>query len=189
MNVHVGGFIFHAGGVKLAINQANLVRTTIRKATVADVEDIHLLIQRFADEGLMLPRSLKSLYEHVQNFTVALLDGKVVGTTGLHILWRDLAEIRSLAVSPDSHGQGIGRLLVQEIQQEALDLGIKQVLSLTYQESFFAKLGFTVVHRDSLPHKVWKDCVYCNKFDRCDEIAMIYDVRSSSNNSATILSM
>jgi amino-acid N-acetyltransferase len=161
----------------VGIKQVDLVKTGVRKATVTDVEDMHELIQRFADEGLMLPRSTKSLYEHVQNFTVALVGGKVVGTAGLHILWKDLAEIRSLAVSSDCHGQGIGRLLVREIQQEALELGIRQVLSLTYQETFFTKLGFHVVHRDSLPHKVWKDCVFCTKFDRCDEIAMIYETR------------
>lgn len=146
----------------------------IRKATVDDVDAIQSLVRQFAEVGLMLPRSAKSLYEHIQNFAVAVSEGAVVGAVGLHVLWKDLAEVRSLAVSPDCQGQGVGKQLVEFSIQEAEQLGILQVLSLTYQTSFFARLGFTVVERDSLPHKVWKDCVLCKKFDKCDEIAMIY---------------
>lgn len=146
----------------------------IRKATVDDVEAIQGLIGQFAAAGLMLPRSAKSLYETIQNFTVAVQDDEVVGTVGLHVLWKDLAEVRSLAVSPDVHGQGIGRQLVLFTLREAELLGVPQVLSLTYQTSFFSRLGFQVVERDSLPRKVWKDCVLCKKFDRCDEVAMVY---------------
>ncbi|MCL6637234.1 MAG: N-acetyltransferase [Alicyclobacillus sp.] len=146
----------------------------IRKATVQDVEFMQPLIQHFADQGLLLPRSAKSLYEHILNFTVAEVDGKVVGTVGLHVLWKDLAEVRSLAVDPAYQGMGIGRKLVEHVIAEAEQLGVAQVLSLTYQTEFFRKLHFHLVERDTLPHKVWKDCVYCRKFDRCDEIAMIY---------------
>ncbi|MCL6453115.1 MAG: N-acetyltransferase [Alicyclobacillus sp.] len=146
----------------------------IRKATVDDVESMQHLIGQFAAEGLMLPRSEKSLYETIQNFTVAESAGRVVGTAGLHVLWKDLAEVRSLAVSPDCHGQGLGRRLVESCIEEATHLGIARILSLTYQTAFFERLGFTVVERDTLPRKVWKDCVLCKKFDRCDEVAMIY---------------
>ncbi|QSO53906.1 N-acetyltransferase [Alicyclobacillus curvatus] len=150
----------------------------IRKATVEDVDSIQELIQQYAAIGLMLPRTAKSLYEHLQNFTVAEENGIIVGTVGLHVLWKDLAEVRSLAVSAECHGQGIGRKLVQHTVSEAEQLGIAQVLSLTYQTDFFSKLGFDIVHRDTLPRKVWKDCVICKKFDRCDEIAMIYYTQS-----------
>jgi amino-acid N-acetyltransferase len=150
----------------------------IRKATIHDVDEMQPLIQQYADQGLMLPRSAKSLYEHIQCFTVAVKDGKVVGTVGLHILWKDLAEVRSLAVDPGYQGQGIGRKLVERAIWEAEQLGVEQVLSLTYQTDFFRKLNFHIVDRDSLPHKVWKDCVYCKKFDRCDEIAMVYYTQS-----------
>ncbi|KPV45291.1 N-acetyltransferase [Alicyclobacillus ferrooxydans] len=150
----------------------------IRKATVEDVDPIQELIQQYAAIGLMLPRTAKSLYEHLQNFTVAEHDGIIVGTVGLHVLWKDLAEVRSLAVSDTCHGQGIGRKLVEHAVHEAETLGIEQVLSLTYQTDFFTKLGFEVVQRDTLPRKVWKDCVICKKFDRCDEIAMIYYTQS-----------
>lgn len=149
----------------------------IRKATVEDVESIQELIQQYAAIGLMLPRTAKSIYEHLQNFTVADQDGAIVGTVGLHILWKDLAEVRSLAVSPTCQGQGLGRKLVSHTLLEAEQLGIEQVLSLTYQTEFFSRLGFEVVKRDTLPRKVWKDCVICKKFDRCDEIAMVYYTR------------
>lgn len=146
----------------------------IRKATINDVAGMQGLIQHFAEMGLMLPRSEKSLYEHLHCFTVAVEDNVVVGTAGLHILWKDLAEIRSLAVAPETHGKGVGRLLVEKIHQEAENLGIAQVLSLTYQTGFFDKQGYHVIQKETLPHKVWKDCIYCKKFYHCDEIAMIY---------------
>lgn len=146
----------------------------LRKATVHDVEQMQALIQQFAELGLMLPRSVKSLCEHLHCFTVAVYDGKVIGVAGLHVLWKDLAEIRSLAVDPNVHGQGIGRKIVEQLNREAEQLGIPQVLSLTYQTGFFSRMDFQVVQKETLPHKVWKDCVYCKKFDHCDEVAMVY---------------
>ncbi|MCL6517511.1 N-acetyltransferase [Alicyclobacillus sp.] len=161
----------------------------IRKATIHDVEQMQPLIQHYADQGLMLPRSAKSLYEHIQCFTVAVIDERVVGTVGLHILWKDLAEVRSLAVDPGYQGRGIGRRLVERAIWEAEQLGVDQVLSLTYQTDFFHKLNFHIVDRDSLPHKVWKDCVYCKKFDRCDEIAMVYYTQSFKKVHAPVASI
>ncbi|MCY0887047.1 MAG: N-acetyltransferase [Alicyclobacillaceae bacterium] len=146
----------------------------IRKATVRDVDAMQSLIQTFANQGLMLPRTAKSLYEHLHCFTVAAEGDKILGVAGLHILWKDLAEIRSLAVDAEQHGRGIGRLIVRQLTQQAEQMGIAQVLSLTYQTTFFEKLSFQTVKKDELPHKVWKDCIYCKKFDHCDEVAMVY---------------
>lgn len=146
----------------------------IRSATVQDVLPMQKLIQHFAQEGLMLPRSDRSLYEHLQCFVVATHEGEVMGTAGLHILWRDLAEIRSLAVHPSAQGQGIGRRIVENLTQRAKNLGITQVLSLTYQTAFFTKLQFETVQKETLPHKIWKDCIHCKKFYHCDEVAMVY---------------
>lgn len=158
----------------------------IRKATTLDVREMQALIQHFAELGLMLPRSEKSLYEHLQCFTVAMADGRVVGTAGLHVLWKDLAEVRSLAVHPDCHGQGIGRLLVDALIRESEELGIPQVLSLTYQTRFFDKLGFHTVQKETLPHKIWKDCIHCKKFLHCDEIAMVYYTQCALNLEAVL---
>lgn len=146
----------------------------IRKATMHDVEEMQSLIQTFADLGYMLPRTIKSLYEHLHCFTVAEEKGQIIGVAGLHILWKDLAEVRSLAVHQDAHGKGIGRKIVEQLTREAESLGIAQVLSLTYQTVFFDKMNFHVVQKESLPHKVWKDCIYCKKFYHCDEVAMVY---------------
>lgn len=146
----------------------------IRKASVNDVDQMQQLIQTFANQGLMLPRTAKSLYEHLHCFTVAVEKDTVLGVAGLHILWKDLAEIRSLAVHPETHGQGIGRKIVEQLTHEAGLLGIPQVLSLTYQTDFFKKMNFQIVEKETLPHKVWKDCIYCKKFYHCDEIAMVY---------------
>lgn len=153
----------------------------IRKANIHDVEEMQQLILQFAREGLMLPRSEKSLYENLQAFTVAVENNQVMGTAGLHVLWKDLAEIRSLAVDPVSQGQGVGRKLVEQLVAEARQIGIPKVLSLTYQTEFFDKLGFVKVTKESLPHKIWKDCIHCKKFYQCDETAMVYYTLAASH--------
>lgn len=145
----------------------------IRMAAAKDVPEMQTIIAGFAQEGLLLPRTEKSLYENLQCFSVAE-DSQVIGTAGLHVLWKDLAEVRSLAVKAGNQGQGIGRLLVDAAVERARQLGIHQVLSLTYQTDFFAKLGFTIVDKHTLPHKIWTDCMHCKKFHHCDETAMLY---------------
>ncbi|MGG3006031.1 GNAT family N-acetyltransferase, partial [Geobacillus stearothermophilus] len=92
---------------------------------------------------------------------------------GLHILGHDLGEVRSLVVSPDHMGKGIGRLLVHHIADEAARLGVKRLISFTYQVEFFRKCGFEIAEKATLPEKVWIDCVNCPKLDCCDETAMI----------------
>jgi amino-acid N-acetyltransferase len=146
----------------------------VRQATVVDVPEMHRWIGYFANQGLMLPRTEKSLYQTLHCFVVAEEEGKFAGTAGLHLLWKDLAEIRSLVVRPDVQGRGAGRLLVQALLARAEALGVARVLSLTYQTAFFAKLGFQVVQKETLPHKIWADCVHCSKFQHCDETAMVY---------------
>jgi len=145
----------------------------IRMALATDVPEMQEMIMSYAKQGLLLPRTEKSLYETLQCFSIAD-DGQLLGTAGLHILWRDLAEVRSLAVKPGNQGQGIGRKLVNDVLERARQLGIRQVLSLTYQTGFFTKLGFEMVDKHSLPHKIWTDCIHCRKFHDCDETAMVY---------------
>lgn len=144
-----------------------------RKAVMADTEAIYELIQLNAELGLMLPRPRISIYENLQSMTVIDDQGTIVGVGGLHILWSDLAEIRSLAIAPEKKGLGLGKELVSLLVKEAHRLGIPRVLSLTYQVDFFKKSGFTIVAKESLPQKVWKDCLNCNKFPTCDETAML----------------
>ncbi len=148
----------------------------LRKAKITDVEPIHALITYYADKGLMLPRSRNMLYENLREFTVVEDQGHVIAAGSLHITWKDLAEIRAMAVAPEHAKKGIGRALVGKFIDEARELEAPRLFALTYQDGFFAKCGFRIVEKDSLPQKVWKECVNCPKFPNCEEIAMIIDL-------------
>ncbi|MFZ5595614.1 MAG: N-acetyltransferase [Bacillota bacterium] len=148
----------------------------IRKARMCDIEDVHRLISFYADRGLMLARSRSMLYEGLREITVAEENGMLVGTGMLHIIWEDLAEIRSIAVHQDYHKKGIGKTLVGAFMEEARDLKIPRVFVLTYQPGFFIKCNFRPVPKESLSQKVWKECINCPKFPNCDEEAMIADI-------------
>jgi amino-acid N-acetyltransferase len=145
----------------------------IRPATIHDVPRIGDIINSHAELGKMLFKSYAQLYEDLRDFCVIEKDGRVVGTVALSIIWADLAEVRSLAVDDDFRGQGIGRRLVEWCVDEARRLQIRRIMSLTYEQGFFEKLGFEVVAKETLPLKVWSDCVRCPKRDGCDEIAMV----------------
>jgi amino-acid N-acetyltransferase len=146
----------------------------IRRATIHDVPAMGQIINDAAEFGLMLPKSLATLYENVREFQVAVDgDDGVVGVCGLSIIWANLAEVVSLAVAPSQRGRGLGRRLVEAVLAEAKALGVRRVMSLTYERAFFERLGFVVVDRQELPLKVWADCVRCPKNAACDEIAMI----------------
>lgn len=146
---------------------------TLRKAKIADAEEIYFLINKYAGEGLMLPRSRNMIYENIRDFLVAQKDGEIVGTGSLHIVWHDLAEIRALAIKDGMTMQGIGKKLVDAFIIEARELGLPTLFTLTYQPGFFAKNNFKIINKDEMPQKVWKECVNCPKFPNCDEIAMV----------------
>jgi amino-acid N-acetyltransferase len=148
----------------------------IRKAKISDVKQIHKFINEFAKKENMLPRSLNELYENIRDFFVFEEDGIIKGVCALHVLWEDLAEIRSLAVKKEQQRQGIGKTLINKCLQEAKGLGIKRVFTLTYIPDFFKKLDFIEVDKTKLPHKIWGDCIRCPKFPECDEYALIRDL-------------
>lgn len=145
----------------------------IRPATIYDVPRIQEVINSHAELGKMLFKSLAQLFENLRDFAVFEKDGRVVGCVALTIIWADLTEVRSLAVDERHIGQGIGRKLVEWTVDECRRLRIPRLMSLTYEQRFFEKLGFAVVEKDTLPLKVWSDCVRCPKRDGCDEIAMV----------------
>ncbi|HML35396.1 MULTISPECIES: N-acetyltransferase [Sporomusa] len=147
-----------------------------RKATFSDVESILKLINEYAQQGLMLARSRNTLYEGLREFVLAEEDGEVVGVAALHLVWDELAEIRALAVHPSKVKSGIGRTIVEKLTEEAKELGVKTLFALTYQPGFFRKLGFKEVEKDSVPQKMWKECINCPKFPNCDEIAMVKEL-------------
>ncbi len=148
----------------------------LRKAQIRDVKNIQKLLTHFASRGDMLSRSLSELYESIRDFYVWEEGGEILGTAALHIIWEDLAEIRSVAVSEDAGRKGIGTQVVNACIAEARELGLKRVFCLTYKPNFFGKFGMRIVDKAELPHKVWGDCMKCVKFPDCDEIAMILDL-------------
>jgi amino-acid N-acetyltransferase len=149
----------------------------IRRATIADAEQIQRLINQFADAGRLLPRSLSEIYDNLRDFHVYEgQDHHIEGVCALHICWKDLAEIRSLAVATQERKKGIGMKFVEACLEEARQLGIKQVFLLTYIPPYFERVGFRVVDKSTLPHKIWADCVKCVKFPDCDETAMIINL-------------
>lgn len=153
---------------------------TIRNARMDDVKTIHALLNHFATKGLLLGRSISSLYDHLRDFIVITDEsGKIRGVSALQISWDNLAEIRSLAVDEAFQGQGLGAQLVQACLQEAQRLEIGQVFTLTYQAGFFRKQGFTDIDKRDLPHKIWSDCLHCHKFPDCDEEALIFTTSTS----------
>ena len=145
----------------------------IEKARIADVTQMHRLINYFAGKEEMLPRPLSELYENIRDYFVVRDGGKVVGCAALHVSWEDTAEIRSVAVVDEGQGQGVGVELVKACLVEAGELGIATVFCLTYKPEFFKRFSFSQVDKMELPRKVWTECYHCPKFPNCDEVAMI----------------
>ena len=151
----------------------------IRKAVVQDIKAIHKILNHYADQDLLLPRSLSELYDHLRDyFVVENTDQKhlIHGVCGLGISWEDLAEIKSLAISEDHQTKNLGSQLVETCLEEARSLGLRKVFALTYIPDFFIKLGFREVEKSVLPNKVWADCLKCPKFPDCGEIAVLIDL-------------
>ena len=124
----------------------------------------------------MLHRSLENIYRSLRDFIVCCDGEKVIGCVALVIYWKDLAEIRSLAVAVEHTKKGIGTRLVRQALNEAKNLGLPKVFTLTYVTDFFSKLGFKIVEKSTLPMKVWGDCLHCPRADACDETAMIIEL-------------
>ena len=150
----------------------------IRKIWISDVKEIHKLLSIFSDRGEILPRSLSEIYDNLRDYCVSCHGEQeaIVGTCAVHVSWEDLAEIRSLVVKEEFTKSGIGRKLVERCIAEARELGIHRVFVLTYKKEFFEKLGFHLVNKASLPHKIWADCLKCVKFPDCDETAMMREI-------------
>jgi len=149
----------------------------IRRAKVKDAEDIFKILQIFAVQGILLPRSLNSIYENIRDFFVFEENGEIEGVGSLHVFWEDLAEIKSLAVLPEYQGKGIGRKIVEKCIEDAKELGIKKVFALTYVPEFFHRLGFKTVDKSLFPQKVWTECIHCVKFNDCKEIPVMLELK------------
>jgi len=149
---------------------------TFRRANVHDVDNIHRLVNHYAKKGMLLAKSPFKIYRNLQSFFVAEDSNKLIACSSLVVLWKDLAEICSLAVDERYTKKGIGRKLVLNCINEAKKLRIPQIIVLTYQDRFFEKMGFHLVDKDSFPRKLMWECLECPKLEDCDERAYLKDL-------------
>ncbi len=149
----------------------------IRPAAIADVPEIHHLLETYASKGNLLPRTMNELYRHLRDFFVIEIHGQVAAIGALEIFTEDLGEVRSLVVAEEHERRGLGRLMVQRIVAEARRIGLRRLMALTYVPAFFHKLGFKTVPMETLPEKVWGVCIKCYKYNKCDETAVLLELR------------
>lgn len=150
---------------------------TVRRARLSDVPRMMPLLDQYARQAEILPRTEEDVYRSIREWVVAELEGEMVGMGSLLIMWRDLAEIRSLVVHPAYQGHGIGRQIVALLLDEARYLELERIFALTRKPGFFLKLGFQLTRIEHLPRKVQRDCVFCPKFQACDEVAVILPLK------------
>ena len=144
-----------------------------RKARPADVPAIHALIAHYAAQGLLLPRTEDDVRAHISRFLVLAEQGRVLGCVALEPYGPDLAEIRSLAVDPETRGRGLGVRLVRFALAQARQCKIARVFAMTHAPEFFGRQGFATSTRWVLPEKIAKDCCTCPKARTCELVAVV----------------
>ena len=153
-----------------------VIMLNIRKASVDDVDGILRLVNYYAEKGLVLRKSAFKVYTILQNFFVAEESNTIVGCVSLVVLWKDLAEICSLAVDEQYLKRGIGKKLVNKCIEQAKNLKVKKIIVLTYKDKFFEKMGFHFVDKNIFPRKLMWECLECPKLDECDELAYLMNL-------------
>jgi amino-acid N-acetyltransferase len=129
----------------------------VRAARTCDVSSIRRLIDLYAAHKILLDKATVTLFEDVQEFVVAELDGKVVGCGALHVIWEDLAEVRTLAVDPDVRGSGAGHALLDRLLDRARALGVQRVFCLTFEVDFFGRHGFREIEGTPVEPEVYDE--------------------------------
>lgn len=147
-------------------------RLYVRTAETGDISGMLDVMRQYMDDGTLLIRDEDDICQHLQEFMLAFYDGKLAGVVAVHIYARDLAEVRSLVVAEPFRHLGVGVLLIEACEKIAVDCGVSRIFALTYVQDFFLRLGYCVVARESLPHKIWTVCIHCPRFSHCDEIAV-----------------
>ena len=150
------------------------MKIKLLKAKLSDIATMQQLISPEVESGVILARNDDEISTNIRSYILAFLDNKLVGFCALHIHTSYLAEVRSLIVKESVRGQKIGEMLVNKCIDEAIDLGLQRVLCLTYKQSFFERLGFVEIPKESIPeHKIWADCIKCKHFPICNEVSLI----------------
>lgn len=159
------------------------VAVNVRKAAMRDIPNVLSLINSYAANGIMLPRTEFEMSENIRDFSVAYDGNVLMGCGALHFYTPTSAEVRSLAVLPAQKQHGVGRALVESLEGEARENDLESIFAFTYVPEFFERLGFGQVERGELPLKAWKDCLRCPKFQNCDEIAVLKRLKATSHHS------
>ena len=131
----------------------------VRAAKTGDVKKIRKIVDAYTDERRLLFKATVTLFEAVQEFVVAELDGEVVGCGALHVLWEDLAEVRTVAVIEEMHGKGIGNQIMVKILENAKDIGVKKVFCLTFETKFFGAHGFQEIEGTPVSPEVYQEMI------------------------------
>ncbi len=145
-----------------------------QKATLQEIKKMQELVEPEVANGIILPRNDDEIATNIRSYTLAYDDEQLIGFAALHIHTAYLAEVRSLIIKEEYRGRKIGEKLVEELIEEARTLGLQKVLALTYKQTFFERLGFVEIPKESLPeHKIWADCIKCKHFPICNEVSLI----------------
>ena len=129
----------------------------IRRARTADVKAIRAIVAPMAESRVLIAKEAVTYYEAVQQFRVAEVDGQVVGCGALHVMWEDLAEIRTLAVLPEAKGSGVGSALLEALVGDARDLGVERLFCLTFEVDFFTRHGFVAIEGRAVDPEVYAE--------------------------------
>jgi amino-acid N-acetyltransferase len=148
----------------------------VRRAEPADAVELHALLEQFVAPGMLIPRTLKQVYQSVRDFIVVVDRGRIVGAGALRIYSAELGEIGALAVAPDRQGCGLGGRIVDTLVHDARALGLRRVFALTLRDRFFHRLGFETVPIGMFPGKIAADCAGCARRSTCNEIAVALDL-------------
>ena len=129
----------------------------IRRARTADVRGIRALVAPLAERRVLVSKEAVTYFESLQEFRVAEVDGRVVGCGALHVMWEDLAEVRTLAVAPDQLGTGLGGRILEALVEEARALGVERLFCLTFETRFFMRHGFEAIEGQAVTPEVYAE--------------------------------
>ncbi len=147
------------------------------KPTLGNIFAMQELVKSEVESGIILFRDETEMANTIRSYTLALEDDELVGFAALHIYSPEVAEVRSLVIKEAYRGKGVGKALIAKLEDEGRALGLKRILTLTYQKEFFEKNGFVEIPKEDIPeHKIWADCIKCKHFPICNEISLIKNI-------------
>ena len=150
---------------------------SLSKARLSDITSMQELVVEEVKDGIILNRTADEIATNIRSYILAKDGDKIIGYTALHIHSARLSEIRSLIVDSDYRGQSVGKRMVDYALKEAIELGLEEVLVLTYLPLFFQKLGFEEIAKEEIPEqKIWADCIKCIHFPVCNEVSLVYKI-------------